>query len=191
VKHISVITCISAAKESLTPSIITSQASRPVWEQLKKHGVRFAPDFVLRSNPKPDMNAKSFLDYIQMVSLPNLAELRTLDGFAEETGVLLMDNCPSHMSDDVISLLTEARVPVTTLAPNTTQIFQVLDVALFGVLKPRPRYQLPFEDEKEIVEFIMKVYHDFKQTMVESNIREAFWAIGFEFDTEAEQYRLM
>jgi hypothetical protein len=39
VKYISVIARISAARESLTPYIITSQASRQVWEQLKKHGV--------------------------------------------------------------------------------------------------------------------------------------------------------
>jgi hypothetical protein len=49
VKHISVIHCVSAVGESLTPYIITSQASRLVREQLKKHGVRFGTDFALRS----------------------------------------------------------------------------------------------------------------------------------------------
>jgi hypothetical protein len=38
----------------------------------------------------------------------------------------------------------------------------------------------------------MKVYHDFKQTMVEPNISEGFQAIGFgcgfEFDTDGEPY---
>jgi hypothetical protein len=37
----------------------------------------------------------------------------------------------------------------------------------------------------------MKGYHDFKQTMVESNIWGALQAIGFEFDTEAEPYQLL
>jgi hypothetical protein len=73
-----------------------------------------------------------------------------------------MDNCPSHVPDDIISLLTEARVRVITFAPRTTQIFQVLDVTFFGVLERRLGYKLPFEDEKETVEFMMKVYHDFK-----------------------------
>jgi hypothetical protein len=41
---------------------------------------------------------------------------------------------------------------------------------LFGLLKRRLGYELPSEDEKETVKFIMKVYHDFKQTMVEPNI---------------------
>jgi hypothetical protein len=50
---------------------------------------------------------------------------------------------------------------------------------------------LPFEDEKETVKFIMKVYHDFKQTMVESNTWEALWAIEVELDTEPESYWLL
>jgi hypothetical protein len=162
-----VIACISAAEESLTSYIIISQAPRSVKERLKKEGVRFGTDFVLRSNPSPDINAEILLDYIRTVFLPNLAKLRTLDAFTEETGVLLMDNSPSHVTDDIIAVLTEPRVRVITFTPQTTQIFQVLDVALFGVLKRRLGYELPFEDEKETVKFIMKVYHDFKQTMVE------------------------
>jgi hypothetical protein len=84
-------------------------------------------------------------------------------------------------------------VRVITFAPHTTQIFQVLDVALFGVLKRGLGYKLLFEDEKETVRFIMKGYHEFKQTIVEPNIWRAFRAIGFEFefDTEAEPYRLL
>jgi hypothetical protein len=109
VKHISMIACVSAAGESLTPYIITSQASSPVREQLKEHGVRFGTDFVLRSNPKPYIKAESFLDYIRTVFLPNLAELRTLHGFAEETGVLLIDNCPSHVMSLMISSVFSPR----------------------------------------------------------------------------------
>jgi hypothetical protein len=152
-----VIACIFAAGESLPPYIITFQAPTSVQERLKKEGVRFSTDFVLRSNPSPYINTKIFLDYIRMVFLPNLAELRKLDAFTEETGVLLMDNCPSHVTVDIIRLLTEARVCVITLAPYTTQIFQVLDVTLFGVLKRRLGAKLPFEDEKATVKFIMKV----------------------------------
>jgi hypothetical protein len=88
VKHISVIACVSAAEESLTPYIITLQVPTSVQERLKKEGVRFSTDFVLRSNPSPYINTESFIDYIRTVFLPNLAELRTLDAFTEETGVL-------------------------------------------------------------------------------------------------------
>jgi hypothetical protein len=109
VKHLSVIAYVSAARKSLTPYIITLQASRPVREQIKKERVRFRTDFVLRSNPKPYINAKIFLDYIRTVFLSNLAELRTQDRFAEETGVLLMDNCPSHVIAPMMSSVFSPR----------------------------------------------------------------------------------
>jgi hypothetical protein len=191
VKHISVIACISAAEESFTPYIITSQAPTSVQEQLKKGGVRFDTDFALRSYPSPYINAEIFLDYIRTIFLPNFAEFRTLDAFTEETRVLLMDNCPSDLTNDIMGLLSEARLRVITLASHTTQIFQVLDVTFFGVLKRRLGYKLPFEDENETVEFIMKVYHYFKQTMVEFNTQRAFRAIRCEFNTEAEPYHLL
>jgi hypothetical protein len=81
-------------------------------------------------------------------------------------------------------------VRVITFARHRTEIFRILDVTLFGVLKRRLGYKSPFEDEKETGKVIMKAYHDFKQTMVEPNIWGAFRAIGFklEFDTEAEPY---
>jgi hypothetical protein len=37
----------------------------------------------------------------------------------------------------------------------------------------------------------MKVYHDFKQAMVEPNTWGAFQAINFEFNMQVEPYRLL
>jgi hypothetical protein len=54
------------------------------------------------------MNAEIFLADSRKVFLPSLAELAMLDVFAEKTGVFLMDNCPNRVTDDVISLLSEA-----------------------------------------------------------------------------------
>jgi hypothetical protein len=64
-------------------------------------------------------------------------------------------------------------------------------MTLFGVLKRRLGYKLPFGDEKVTDKCIMKVYLEFKQTMVESNIWGAFREIEFEFDTEVEPYRVL
>jgi hypothetical protein len=48
VKHISIITCIIAAGESLTPHIVTSQDSESFHRRLVNRGVRLGVDFVLR-----------------------------------------------------------------------------------------------------------------------------------------------
>jgi hypothetical protein len=114
------IACGFAAGESLTPDIITSQDSPSLREQLTKQGVRFGTDLIMKSNAKSCIKEKIFLDHVQTVFLPNLADLRRLDEFAEEMAVFLMDHCPSHITSDVIALLTEAGVRVITFAAHTT-----------------------------------------------------------------------
>jgi hypothetical protein len=46
VKHVSVIACISVARESLIPYIVTSRDSSRVREQLGTHGVWFGTDLI-------------------------------------------------------------------------------------------------------------------------------------------------
>jgi hypothetical protein len=78
----------------------------------------------------------------------------------------------------VIDLLSEARVRIVTFTPHTTQIFQALDLTLFGVLKRRGQYQLPFGDDAGSSRFIKKLYRDFRSTMTDINIWGAFRGIG-------------
>jgi hypothetical protein len=89
-----------------------------------------------------------------------------------------MDNCSPHLTSVVIDLLSEARVRIVTFAPDTTQIFQALDLSLFGVLKRRGQYQLPFGDDAGSAPFIKKIYRDFRSSMTDVNIWGAFRGIG-------------
>jgi hypothetical protein len=94
-----------------------------------------------------------------------------------------------HFTPAVIEFLSTGRlrVVVVTVAPqpHTTQIFQVLDLTLFGVLKRRGQYQLPLEDDAGSARFIKKMHHDhdFRMTitMIESNIWGAFRGIGIKY----------
>jgi hypothetical protein len=173
------------------PDIITSQNSPAVQERLRQLGVRLGRGFRLKSGHRPYVNAQIFLEYVRTVFLPYLVCVWRLGAFAAEEAVLLMDNCSAHVTDDVIRLLTKARVRIIIFAPHTTNIFQVLDPTLFGVLKRGPRYELPFETDNSTVMFLMKLYHDFKQTMVPSNVWGAFHALGFDYYTRREPSRLL
>jgi hypothetical protein len=86
------------------------------------------------------------------------------------------------MSDDVVAILTNGRVRVITFAPRTTHVFQMLDDVLFGALKKRASGLEMWNEESGTVAFIIKLYHDFKQTMMAVNIWGAFSAIGFSYD---------
>jgi hypothetical protein len=170
---------------------VTSQNSPTVQEHPKKQGVRFARFFALKFNQNPYFNAGIFLAYIRTILLPYIDTFHGLAAIAQKIAVLLMNNCSADVTDDVIRILTGARVRVITFAPHTTQVFQVLDLTLFGVLKQCPRYELPFDDDNARAKVIVKVYHDFTHTMVLPNVWGTFCALGFEFDTRREPYELL
>jgi hypothetical protein len=67
--------------------------------------VRFGTDLILKQRAKAHVHGEIFLEYIRMVFLPNLNELRSLEEFADEDAVSLMDNCSSHVGEEVLSLL--------------------------------------------------------------------------------------
>jgi hypothetical protein len=54
--------------------------------------------------------------------------------------VWMMDDCPSHITDDVMDLLPASRVRVITCALYTTQTFQLLDLTLFRIFKREEKY---------------------------------------------------
>jgi hypothetical protein len=93
------------------------------------------------------VNVGILLDDIMTVFLSYLVSLGDLAAFSEEIAVLLMANCSAYATDDVISLRSDARVRVITFAPHTTQVFQVVDVTISGLLEGRPRYDQPFGND--------------------------------------------
>jgi hypothetical protein len=107
-KHVSVIACISAAGKILTPYIAISQDPLPVRENLKKRGVRFSTDFILKARSKSCIKAEFFLDSIRTVFLLNPYELSVFEEFADEDAMLLMDNYPSHVTDEAVGPLRDA-----------------------------------------------------------------------------------
>jgi hypothetical protein len=116
------------------------------------------------------VNADLFLEYINSIFIPYLNELQDSEQFDACEAILLMDNCSPHMSDDIIAVLTNARVKIIPFAPHTTYVFQMLDVVLFSALKKHVTGLEMLNEESGTVAFILKLYHDFKQTMVEVNI---------------------
>jgi hypothetical protein len=63
-------------------------------------------------------------------------------------------------------------------ATDTPHIFQMLDVILFGDFKKLATGLETLDEEQLAATFLLKVYHDFKQTMIEVNIWGALEPYG-------------
>jgi hypothetical protein len=161
--------------------MVTSQASHSVSRCLSTTGVRSAAHFFPQQRNKPYINSEQFVDHIRCVFLPYLSNLCRRPELSGEKSVLLMDNCPPHVMQRLLDLLSQARVRAITFAPRTTKIFQVLGVTLFGVFKRHGQYHLPFGTENRIADFIFKTDKDFRLTMIDTNICGAFREMGLLF----------
>jgi hypothetical protein len=60
----------------------------------------------------------------------------------------------------------------------------MLDLVLFGALKKHATSLEMLDEESRAAALLLKVYRDFKQTMVEVNAWEAFAAIEFTHDID-------
>jgi hypothetical protein len=125
---------------------------------------------ILKRRDKPYVNADLFEKYIRTAFLPHLLATRRMYDFGDDNAVLLSGNCSPHLAPAVLTLLSNAPVPIVTFASHTTQIFQILDLTLFGVLKRREQSQLPFDDARGTVHFIRKVHHNFRPAMTDTKI---------------------
>jgi hypothetical protein len=130
------------------------------------------------------MNNALFLKYINNIFVSYLNELRETEKFKACEAMLLKDNYSSHISDDVIAILTRKRVRIVIFIYYMTHISQLLDMVLFGALKKYATGLEILDKEPWAAAFLLKVYRDFKQAIVKVNIWEAFVVIVFIHDID-------
>jgi hypothetical protein len=147
VEHISIVTCISASGACLTSDIVISQDSAPLHRALEVTGMQIGKHLILKRPDKPYVNSDLFENYTRTVFRHHLLATRQMYDFGEEDAVLLMDNCSPHVASAVLTLLSNARVRIVTFAPRTTQIFQILDLTLFGEHGLRELWDMDFHLE--------------------------------------------
>jgi hypothetical protein len=151
--------------------MVTSQTSQPVCRCLPTTGLRIGRHLLLQQRNKPDINPELFVDYIRRVLLPYLSNLRQCPELTGEEAVLWIDNCPPHVPQEGLDLLTQARVRVRTYTPHTTNIFQIFDLTLFGELKHHGQAHRLLGTENRTADFIFRVDQEFQDSTSLKNRR--------------------
>jgi hypothetical protein len=187
-KHTSVVRYVSASEESLTLFVVSSQVNDKVIETLKIEGFRMGVDIVLEHRQKAYATATLLQQYVTSVLIPFIERLRTNPEFTGKSAVLLMDNCSVHTRTEVLATLRDHNVKVITFPPHTTQIFQILNLCLFGVFKRKMQYQLRFANDNRTVNFIRNSFRALKQTFVPDNAWSEFKLLGLEFNIPQTPY---
>lgn len=174
-RHQTLLACISATGDSLTPHFIVSSNSA---KQVFQLGIREGIDLNITTNTSPYVNEEIFHTYIEKTLIPYVNNQRRIEGFEKEFGVLFMDNCMAHCSERSLKLLAENSIIVISFPPHTSNLFQMLDLVLFGCVKNIKRGIERRKDLNPAAEILERTFRAYEQASTSSNCRSCFERAG-------------
>jgi hypothetical protein len=155
------------------------------------HGIRLDVDFVLQKRSKPYMNAALCLEYIDHIFISYLADLQVTEKIKA---------CKAVFFDGQL-FMSRVRRCYRASQQSASQNHYLFSSRHSHLSNPRCDFVLGLEKhvtglgtlygKQPAAGFIIKVYHDFKQMIVEINIWDAFAAIGFTYDIGQRPYGLL
>jgi hypothetical protein len=94
---------------------------------------------MIRSNDMSYATRPIFTKYVASVILPYFAATRESLHLQDFTGVLLCDNCSSHIDEGIKQLLADNNIRLVTFPPHTSHLFQPLGLVTFAAFKHEKR----------------------------------------------------
>jgi hypothetical protein len=96
-------------------------------------------ELFIRSNDTSYVTRPSFKEYIRDVVLKYFNTTRETMHLENFAGVLLCDNCSSHIDEEGMVMLARENIRFITFPPHTSHLFQSLDLVTFPAFKREKR----------------------------------------------------
>jgi hypothetical protein len=130
--HSTMLVCISASGDTVTPLIIAPPTNtQKIWQL----GYREGEDVQIIHHTPCYINKEIFMAYVTDILIPYIDNIRIIPEYVNEIAYLLMDNLSAHCSDEIIALFSNHKILVLTFPPHTSNLFQPLDLCFFSVFK--------------------------------------------------------
>jgi hypothetical protein len=156
------------------PVIHRKTADDAVWEDGRRDG----QDFLIRSNDTSYAPRPIFNEYVRDVVLKYFNTTRETMHLENFAGVLLCENCSSHVDEEVMAMLARGNIRLITFPPHTSRLFQPLDLVTFAAFKREKREIHATHPEGSQVWQIDKLMKALEHATDSSNNRAAFKGAG-------------
>ena len=141
--HSTVAACIAADGTAIKPLVVVTHRTTREAVRLNCWG----DDKVwLRHTESGYLTHELFMGWLRGIFIRSVEERRREFGNPEQRAYLLLDNFAAHTSEDIVNLCRENNIELVYLVPNSTHIFQPLDLCLFSAFKARLRTEVPDEE---------------------------------------------
>jgi hypothetical protein len=143
-------------------------------------GVRDHIDLIIEMRQPAYAKAELFHRYITEVFFQALETNQQLLGCENKLCILFCDNCSIHCQNQLLKEFAKRRVAVITYLGPTSHLFQVLDLLLFGRVKPVkkciPRADADPTDTNHLVE----IFKACELVTTSTTVRASWKKAGFE-----------
>jgi hypothetical protein len=170
--------CVSAAGDAYFPLLI---APRPKARRIFEKRIKEPIDLKLEIRQVLYVDAELFNQYIKEIFIPTVAANRELPGCANKPAILFYDNCASHCSDEILRELARNGILVLTCPPHTSDLFQVLDVLLFGRMNVFKKYLPKDDNEDREIDHILRIFRAYEGVTTSMMIRASWEKAGFSY----------
>lgn len=188
IKHQTLLATITASGSYLPPMLITST---DISQQMMRKGYRQNQKFFFRTRKPPYMTADLFKEYIQYVIIPYVQYVRSQPQYSGEPAVLMMDGFPGHLRNDILQLLGQNGIKVFCFPAHTSNLFQELDLVVFGPMKRTRPNQTVDENDAAIVQFAEQLLKALLKELIDPTIIGAFRRAGLIVDTSRSPNRVV
>ena len=124
-RQITAVFCCSLVGEFLPVQIIYAGKTARCHPQF-----HFPVDWHITHSPKHWSNEETAIQYINIIVLPYVAQVRDTLEDKENAALIIMDNFRGQITPAINSLLEDNNIHVCLIPPNTTDLLQPLDISV-------------------------------------------------------------
>ncbi|KAA6359762.1 MAG: hypothetical protein EZS28_044711, partial [Streblomastix strix] len=176
-RRISIMSGAGMSGDCMLPFVILK---KPV--DLNQHllaGTRHGIDAYIAEAEGTTMTGPLFCEFLLNCAVPFFDKQRKLIGADIRTpAAILLDNCPSHISEFSRQICALNNIKLLTLPPNSTQYLQMLDLGIFGAFKSHLqtlRRHNTHDTQEHITHLALSALH---QALAQINVINSFKECG-------------
>ena len=128
-------------------------------------------------------NNQLFVDYLREVVCEEIERRRSVYSIQDQRAVVMMDQCTSHCSIEVKTLLQSHNIDIIFWPSHCSHLVQPLDLSLFGITKSKYmkklwNFDFDSAEQKERVIRALAVLESFHISATPGNVVSSFRKIG-------------
>jgi len=101
-----------------------------------------------------------------------------------------MDNCHSHVSENLRLICVEENISIVTYPPHTSHLFQPLDLLIFALFNRKKYVSEWYKSFNNTILRIAQMMNQIRLVCTPDNVKSSFWRVGIFIDYWITPHRI-